>query len=100
MDYPWLYDETIQVGTDYGDRQEVAEYDQRMQKLRDVRAEAGEIQKALALSLQFALSVSIPGERRHGNRPVGITLMQDPPGLSCAHRNEQRQKVLRRRMVP
>jgi ubiquinone/menaquinone biosynthesis C-methylase UbiE len=46
----WQYDETIQIGTDYSDSEEVAAYDQRMRKLRDVNAEAEDIQKAMALS--------------------------------------------------
>lgn len=50
MNHPWLYDETMQVGTDYSDRAEVAAYDQRMLQLRDVSAEAGEVQQALSLS--------------------------------------------------
>lgn len=50
MNPPWQYDETIQVGTDYRDPQEVALYDQRMQKLRDVATEAKNIKEALALS--------------------------------------------------
>lgn len=50
MNHPWQYDETIQIGTDYSDPKEVAAYDQRMQKLRDVDAEAKDIQKALSLS--------------------------------------------------
>jgi putative AdoMet-dependent methyltransferase len=49
MSYPWQYDESIQVGTDYRDEHEVLAYDQRMQKLRDVDKEAKEIQRALAL---------------------------------------------------
>jgi hypothetical protein len=39
MSYPWQYDETIQVGTDYRDVNEVRAYDQRMQDLRDVQAD-------------------------------------------------------------
>jgi len=50
MNRPWQYDETIQVGTDYRNQEEVGAYDQRMQKLRDVRAEAKDIRKALSLS--------------------------------------------------
>ena len=49
MTEPWQYDESIQVGTDYQDENEVRAYDQHMQKLRDVDMEANEIQKALAL---------------------------------------------------
>ena len=49
MTYPWQYDESIQVGTDYRDENEVRAYDQHMQKLRDVDKEAKEIQRALAL---------------------------------------------------
>jgi tRNA G46 methylase TrmB len=51
MNYPWQYDETIQVGTDYRDAYEVHDYDQRMQKLRKIGSEANEIKKALKLSL-------------------------------------------------
>lgn len=47
---PWQYDETIQIGTDYRDEAEVAAYDQRMQKLRDVNAESQAIKAALSLS--------------------------------------------------
>ncbi len=49
MNHPWQYDESIQVGTDYRDENEVRAYDQRMQKLRNVDKEANEIQRALAL---------------------------------------------------
>lgn len=49
MNYPWQYDESIQVGTDYRDENEVRAYDQRMQKLRNLDKEANEIQRALAL---------------------------------------------------
>ncbi|MDD3815576.1 MAG: class I SAM-dependent methyltransferase [Desulfocapsaceae bacterium] len=50
MNRLWQYDETIQIGTDYRDQKQVAAYDQRMQKLRDVNAEAKDIQKALSLA--------------------------------------------------
>ena len=50
MKHPWQYDETIQIGTDYSDPKEVNAYDQRMQKMRDVSAEAKDIQRALSLS--------------------------------------------------
>ncbi len=49
MSQPWQYDEYIQVGTDYADQKEVAAYDERMQKLRDVAAEVSHIQQALTL---------------------------------------------------
>ena len=39
----WHYDEIVQVGTDYSDEAEVAEYDSRMEKLRDIREEICEI---------------------------------------------------------
>lgn len=51
MDYPWQYDETIQVGTNYCDPREVSVYDERMRKLRDVTTEAKVIKAALALSM-------------------------------------------------
>lgn len=50
MNYPWQYDETTQVGTDYRDPQEVAAYDRRMQQLRSVEAEVEDIRKRLALA--------------------------------------------------
>ena len=50
MNYPWQYDETAQVGTDYRNESEVAAYDERMQKLRNTDLEAADIAKALNLS--------------------------------------------------
>lgn len=50
MSYPWQYDETIQIGTDYRELKEVRVYDERMMKLRDVGAEVKDIKKALSLS--------------------------------------------------
>jgi ubiquinone/menaquinone biosynthesis C-methylase UbiE len=49
MSQPWQYNENIQVGTDYADQKEVAAYDERMQKLRDVAAEVSHIQHALTV---------------------------------------------------
>jgi ubiquinone/menaquinone biosynthesis C-methylase UbiE len=49
MNFPWQYDESIQVGTDYRDENEVRAYDQHMQTLRNIDKESNEIQKALAL---------------------------------------------------
>lgn len=49
-DYPWQYDETAQSGTDYRNENEVRAYDERMQRLRNLRAEADDIQRALSLS--------------------------------------------------
>lgn len=50
MNYPWQYDERIQIGTDYADQKEVALYDERMQTLRDLSSETVDIERALALS--------------------------------------------------
>lgn len=50
MNHPWQYDETIQVGTNYQNEDEVRNYDKHMQKLRDVEAEASEIGAALEIS--------------------------------------------------
>ena len=49
MTFPWQYDETNQVGTDYRDPAEVAVYDQRMQKLRDIQAESQAVKAALSV---------------------------------------------------
>lgn len=51
MSYTWQYDETMQVGTDYRDQDEVSAYDDRMQKLRNIDTEARDIQEALGLSI-------------------------------------------------
>jgi ubiquinone/menaquinone biosynthesis C-methylase UbiE len=50
MTYPWQYDETVQIGTDYRDENEVRVYDEHMQRLRDAEKEAGEIADAVAVS--------------------------------------------------
>lgn len=50
MTFPTQYDETIQVGTDYWDREEVLNYDRNMQKLRNLNAEADEMGRALGFS--------------------------------------------------
>ncbi|MDK2833383.1 MAG: hypothetical protein PWP14_170 [Methanolobus sp.] len=36
----WYYDEFIQVGTDYTDKEEILHYDRKMQKIRDIGSEA------------------------------------------------------------
>jgi len=50
MNYPWQYDETMQVGTDYRNQDEVSAYDDRMQKLRNIDAEVRDILESLDLS--------------------------------------------------
>ncbi len=55
MEYPWQYDETVQVGTDYRDDSEVRSYDQRMQRFRDVEREVDEIREALLPSPESAV---------------------------------------------
>ena len=55
MSQPWQYNENIQVGTDYADQKEVAAYDERMQKLRDVAAEVSHIHQALTLAPDSAI---------------------------------------------
>jgi putative AdoMet-dependent methyltransferase len=50
MNVPWLYDETVQTGTDFRDEAEVRAYDERMAKLRDVAKEAEEIGAAVAIT--------------------------------------------------
>ena len=55
MNYPWQYDETVQVGTDYRDREAVRFYDEQMMMLRDVGAEVKDIGKALLLSKESSV---------------------------------------------
>ena len=50
MSHPRQYDESVQVGTDYRDENEVREYDQRMRRLRDVAKETSDIAEAIAVS--------------------------------------------------
>jgi len=50
MTAPWQYNETMQVGTDYQNEDEVRNYDKHMQKLRDIEAEVKEISVALGIS--------------------------------------------------
>lgn len=50
MTHPWQYDETIQVGTDYRDSDEVEAYDQRMAKVRNFSLEIEQISHALAIA--------------------------------------------------
>ncbi|MDA8165051.1 MAG: class I SAM-dependent methyltransferase [Desulfobacteraceae bacterium] len=50
MNHPWLYDETVQAGTDYQDEDQVRAYDARMGRLRHIEAEIGEIRAALGVS--------------------------------------------------
>ena len=46
----WQYDEFTYTGTDYGDPEEVAQYEARMSELRDFDVEAGEIMAAIGLA--------------------------------------------------
>jgi SAM-dependent methyltransferase len=55
MNVPWLYDETVQTGTDYRDEAEVRAYDEHMAKLRDVAREAEEIRAAVAVTPDFVV---------------------------------------------
>ncbi len=45
----WMYNEMQQVGTDYTDDAQVEAYDQRMQRLRDVKEETEAIIKSIHL---------------------------------------------------
>ena len=98
MNDPWQYDETIQVGTDYGDPKEVSDYDERMLKLRDADAEAKDIQKALSLSTdstvweigtgtgECALALA-PGVKHVYATDVS------PAMLECARRKAERRHI-------
>ena len=46
---PWQWNEFQQIGTDYASMEEVANYDRRMRKMRDVEAENREILELLKL---------------------------------------------------
>lgn len=45
----WIYDETVQVGTDYLDISNVQSYDLQMAKFRDAKKEATNIIEAISL---------------------------------------------------
>jgi putative AdoMet-dependent methyltransferase len=51
----WLYDENVQVGTDYQDISNVQKYDMQMAKFRDVTKEATEIIEAIGLKREHSL---------------------------------------------
>jgi len=51
----WLYDETVQVGTDYQDISNVQAYDIQMAKFRDVTKEAADIIEAINLRREHSL---------------------------------------------
>ncbi len=51
----WLYDETVQVGTDYQDVSNVQDYDMKMAKFRDVAKEATDIIEAISLGKEHSL---------------------------------------------
>lgn len=51
----WLYNETVQVGTDYQDISNVQDYDMNMAKLRDVKKEAIDIIEAISLGKEHTL---------------------------------------------
>ncbi len=51
----WLYNETVQVGTDYQDISNVQEYDMKMAKFRDVKQEATDIIEAICLGEKHSL---------------------------------------------
>jgi len=51
----WLYNETVQVGTDYQDISNVQDYDMKMAKFRDVTKEATDIIEAISLGKKHSL---------------------------------------------
>lgn len=46
----WLFNENTQIGIDYTDSKKIQEYDNNMQKLRDIKKENEEILKAINIS--------------------------------------------------
>lgn len=51
----WHYDELIQIGTDYASVEEVRIYDERMNKLRNIKAETDDIGNALNLTKNHSI---------------------------------------------
>ncbi len=51
----WLYNETVQVGTDYQDISNVQSYDMNMAKFRDFKKEATDIIEAICLERKHSL---------------------------------------------
>jgi ubiquinone/menaquinone biosynthesis C-methylase UbiE len=51
----WLYNEIVQVGTDYQDISNVQAYDMQMAKFRDVTKEATDIIEAISLEREHSL---------------------------------------------
>lgn len=50
MEHDWRYNEYVQIGTDYENIEQVAEYDRRMKQVRDFVAETAEAATALQLT--------------------------------------------------
>jgi SAM-dependent methyltransferase len=53
--YPWQYDESVQVGTDYRDEGEVQRYDERMHRLRNIAGEIDTVRQAIEISGEMAV---------------------------------------------
>jgi ubiquinone/menaquinone biosynthesis C-methylase UbiE len=45
----WYYDEFIQTGTDYSDKEEIQRYDRKMQKIRNIKDEAETMRRLIDL---------------------------------------------------
>ncbi|MDP2216287.1 MAG: class I SAM-dependent methyltransferase [Methanolobus sp.] len=45
----WYYDEFIQTGTDYSDKEEIHRYDRKMQKIRNIKDEAETMRRLIDL---------------------------------------------------
>jgi ubiquinone/menaquinone biosynthesis C-methylase UbiE len=45
----WYYDEFIQIGTDYTDKEEILRYDRKMQKIRNIKDEAETMRRLIDL---------------------------------------------------
>lgn len=98
MNYPWQYDETVPVGTDYRDPNEVSGYDERMARLRDIDTEVKDIQRALRLSRESTVweigtgtgecALALAATVRH----VYATDVS-PAMLGYAHRKAERRRV-------
>ena len=50
MEYDWRCNEYVQIGTDYENAEQVAEYDRRMKQVRDFAAETAEAATSLQLT--------------------------------------------------
>ena len=94
----WQWDETVQKGWDYGSIAEVQRYDKRMAAFRDVRAEAQDILRRLALSpddviLEIGTGTGVFAREAARQCRTVIAIDVSPPMLEYAARRAEDERI-------